>query len=163
MVSEGFRDNLISRGVPPHKVHTILNGVLLDQFGPAAGPAPAVRGRLGAAPGDCLVLYAGTHGISHALPAIAHAAARLAGQPVHFAFVGEGADKARLARTVIELGLRNVSLLPGVPAPGCPGPAGRGGHLPGPVAGRAAVRHLHPVQDVRVPGRREGGHWLGQR
>jgi glycosyltransferase involved in cell wall biosynthesis len=74
-----------------------------------------VRGRLGAAPGDCLVLYAGTHGISHALPAIARAAARLAGQPVHFAFVGEGADKARLARTVAELGLRNVSLLPGVP------------------------------------------------
>ena len=115
VVSEGFRDNLIGRGVPPHKVHTIRNGVLLDQFGPAAGPAPAVRGRLGAARDDCLVLYAGTHGISHALPAIARAAARLAGQPVHFAFVGEGADKARLARTVAELGLRNVSLLPGVP------------------------------------------------
>jgi glycosyltransferase involved in cell wall biosynthesis len=60
------------------------------------------------------VLYAGTHGISHALPAIARAAARLVGEPVHFAFVGEGSDKARLVRTIAKLGLSNVTLLPGV-------------------------------------------------
>jgi len=80
-----------------------------------------VREHLGAAPGDCVVLYAGTHGISHALPAIASAAARLTKHPVHFAFVGEGADKPRLARTVAELGLRNVTLRPGVPHEEIPG------------------------------------------
>jgi glycosyltransferase involved in cell wall biosynthesis len=115
VVSDGFRANLIDRGVPGEKVHTIRNGVALDRFDPAAVANPQVRGRLGARPGDCLVLYVGTHGISHGLPGIADAAARLAGDPVHFAFVGEGADKLRLRRRVTELGLGNVTMLPGVP------------------------------------------------
>jgi glycosyltransferase involved in cell wall biosynthesis len=121
VVSDGFRDNLISRGVPPGKVHTIRNGVSLDRFEPGIASDPVVRARLGAAPGDCLVLYAGTHGISHSLPTIARAAARLAGRPTHFAFVGEGADKPRLATAVSELGLTNVTLHPGVSHEEVPG------------------------------------------
>ncbi len=120
VVSEGFRDNLISRGVPPGKVHVIRNGVTLDGFDPAAPSEPEFRARLGAAPGDCLVLYLGTHGISQGLPEIAKAAARLTAHPVHFAFVGEGAEKPRLERRVGELGLRNVTMLPGVPHSGVP-------------------------------------------
>jgi len=121
VVSEGFRADLISRGVPPEKVHTIRNGVDLGRFSPRQ-PGPAqVRARLGAGPGDCLVLYAGTHGISQGLPTIAEAAALLEGQDggagprIRFAFVGDGADKQRLARRVAELGLLNVTLAPGVP------------------------------------------------
>jgi len=115
VVSDGFRANLIGRGVPPGKVHTIRNGVTLGQFNPDTAASPAVRTRLGAQPGDCLVLYLGTHGISQALPAVADAAARLDGEPIVFAFVGEGADKQRLRSRVHELGLANVSLHPGVP------------------------------------------------
>jgi len=115
VVSEGFRANLIGRGVPPGKVHTIRNGVTLGQFDPDSAASPLVRGRLGARPGDCLVLYLGTHGISQGLLAVADAAARLDGEPVVFAFVGEGADKARLRSRVHELGLANASLHPGVP------------------------------------------------
>jgi glycosyltransferase involved in cell wall biosynthesis len=115
VVSDGFRANLIDRGVPGSKVHTIRNGVTLDWFDPRAAADPWVRERLGARGGDCLVLYLGTHGISHGLPGVADAAARLAGEPVHFAFVGEGADKPRLRRRVAELALDNVTLAPGVP------------------------------------------------
>jgi hypothetical protein len=150
VVTEGFRADLLRRGVPAEKVHTIRNGVDVDRFTPASGPGPdaarsALRARLGAGPDDCLVLYAGTHGISHALPAIADAAALLdeAGRadpagsaeagagpaavgsaaqraaadrrPIRFAFVGDGADKKRLERRLAELGLGNVTLLPGVP------------------------------------------------
>jgi glycosyltransferase involved in cell wall biosynthesis len=127
-VSEGFRADLIRRGVPPEKVHTIRNGADLGRFKP--GPEPSaeragLRARLGAGPGDCLVLYAGTHGISQALPAIADAAAQLDGRDIpggaiRFAFVGEGADKKRLERRVTELGLRNVVLAPGVPSAAMP-------------------------------------------
>jgi len=110
VVSDGFRGNLIERGVPAAKVHTIRNGVDPGRFRPDAPADPADRARLGARPGECLVLYAGTHGISHALPAVADAAAHLAGEPVHVAFVGEGSDKPRLRRRVSELGLTNVTL-----------------------------------------------------
>ena len=166
VVTEGFRADLVRRGVPPEKVHTIRNGVDVDRFAHRAGPGAgdgqrdALRARLGAGPDDCLVLYTGTHGIAQALPAVADAAALLdgrdgvgpagagltaagltaagvvaagsvaagprragsaaeraaAGGPrIRFAFVGDGADKRNLERRVAELGLGNVTLLPGVP------------------------------------------------
>lgn len=116
VVSDGFRANLLGRGVPAGKVHTVRNGVDPGRFDPGAAPDPRIRARLGAGDGDCLVLYAGTHGISQGLPAVADAAARLAGTPARVAFVGEGADKPRLARRVADLNLANVTLAPGVPA-----------------------------------------------
>jgi glycosyltransferase involved in cell wall biosynthesis len=124
VVSEGFRADLLRRGVPPEKVHTIRNGVDLGRFASlpeSSGDRAGLRSRLGAGPDDCLVLYAGTHGISQALLAVADAAALLDGQAIpagaiKFAFVGDGADKKRLQRRVTELGLRNVVLLPGVPS-----------------------------------------------
>jgi len=115
VVSDGFRQNLIERGVPAAKVHTIRNGVALDRFRPDCPGREEARARLGARPGDCLVLYAGTHGISHALPRVADAAAILAGQRVRVAFVGDGSDKRRLQDRVAELGLENVTLAPAVP------------------------------------------------
>jgi glycosyltransferase involved in cell wall biosynthesis len=116
VVSEGFREDLIDRGVPAAKVHTIRNGVDLRQFDPATAPSAELRATLGAGPDDCLVLYAGTHGISQGLPAIADAAAAGDQQRIRFAFVGDGADKRRLEHRVAELALRNVVLLPGVPS-----------------------------------------------
>ena len=115
VVSDGFRADLIGRGVPADKVHTIRNGVRLGEFDPGAPADAGLRARLGAGPGHCLVLYAGTHGISQGLASVAEAAARLTGEPIRFAFVGEGADKQRLRQRVTELGLRNVTLLSGVP------------------------------------------------
>src|SRR6201994_4005377 len=122
VVSEGFRDNLIPRGVPAGKVHTIRNGVDLTRFDPGTPADPAVRSRLGAGPGDCLVLCVGTHGISQGLPAVADAAAQLAGGPIRIAFVGDGADKHRLATPGAQLRLDNVTVAPRVPAAGGPGP-----------------------------------------
>ncbi len=112
VVSDGFRANLIRRGVPAAKVHTIRNGVAPREFDPGAPADTRLRATLGARPGDCLVLYAGTHGISQGLTSVADAAARLAGKAIRFAFVGEGADKQRLLHRVAEFGLDNVTLLP---------------------------------------------------
>jgi glycosyltransferase involved in cell wall biosynthesis len=116
VVSDGFRANLIGRGVPAAKVHTIRNGVDPGEFEPRAEADPELRAGLGAGPGDCLVLYAGTHGISQGLTSVADAAAELDGEPgIRFAFVGEGADKARLEQRVADGGPGHVTLRPGVP------------------------------------------------
>ncbi|MGE0878008.1 MAG: glycosyltransferase family 4 protein [Acidimicrobiia bacterium] len=118
VVSEGFRSNLIERGVPAEKVHTVRNGVDLERFDADAVPASVrsgVRARLGAEPDDVLVLYVGAHGISHGLTAVAEAAAKLQGKAIRFAFVGEGAAKAELAERVRQLGLTNVVMGAGVP------------------------------------------------
>jgi len=138
VVSDGFRANLVGRGVPADKVHTIRNGVALDRFGPGTAADPAVRARLGASSGDCLVLYAGTHGISQGLSTVADAAARLAGAGIHFAFAGAGADKLRLENRVRELRLRNVTLVPGLP------------HADVPALLAAADICLVPLRDVQL-------------
>jgi glycosyltransferase involved in cell wall biosynthesis len=48
------------------------------------------------------------------LDAVAEAAAKLTGDGVQFAFVGEGSAKRRLLQRVSELGVSNVTTLPGV-------------------------------------------------
>lgn len=114
VVTEGFRANLIDRGVPPAKVHTIRNGADLQLF---TGDTPsniALRTRLGAGRHESLVLYAGAHGISHALPVVADAAQLLRDSAIRFAFVGDGAEKERLRRRLVALRLSNVVLQPSV-------------------------------------------------
>jgi hypothetical protein len=116
VVSDGFRANLIGRGVPAAKVHTIRNGVHASRFDPATPADPYLRAGLGARPHECLVLYAGTHGISQGLPDAAEAGVALLTHPVHLAFVGEGADKQRLRQRVTDLQLGNVTLARSIPA-----------------------------------------------
>lgn len=114
VVSEGFKDDLVRRGVPERKVHTIRNGVDVARFAPGGDPGPG-RARLRVSEDRVLVLYIGAHGISHGLTSVAEAAAQLTDAPIHVAFVGEGAAKADLVCRVDELGLSNVSLHGGVP------------------------------------------------
>jgi len=113
VVSEGFRQNLIERGIDPEKVHTVRNGADLSKFTPGGDPAPG-RDHLGANDEDILVLYIGAHGISHGLESVAEAAKLLEGRKIRVAFVGEGAAKPQLQARVDELGLNNVGLYPGV-------------------------------------------------
>ena len=115
VVSEGFRDDLIERGVPAEKVTTITNGADLDRF-QVVEPDPADRTWLGATEDDVLVLYIGAHGISHGLGTVAEACARLDGDRIHVAFVGEGAAKPQLVDKVRELGVDHISLHDGVPS-----------------------------------------------
>ncbi|CAI7976894.1 colanic acid biosynthesis glycosyl transferase WcaI [Frankia sp. Hr75.2] len=137
-VTEGFRADITRRGIPAAKVHTIPNGVDLARFRPGVAAPAGLRERLGAGPDDVVVLYLGAHGISQGLTTIADAAAVVAerGVPVRFAFVGEGADKRRLAAHVAQLGLTNTTLLPGV----------RRDEVPGLLA--AADICLVPLRDV---------------
>jgi glycosyltransferase involved in cell wall biosynthesis len=114
-VTEGFRDEIVARGISPEKVHVQPNGVDMAQFSGTPDGRADMRRQLGASDDDALVVYAGAHGITYAIPEIADVARDLRGERVHFAFVGDGPVKQRLAQRVTELGLNNVSLVSSVP------------------------------------------------
>jgi hypothetical protein len=123
VVSEGFRVDLIDRGVPTEKVTTIRNGADLKRFTPGGDPDPGRR-RLGAADGEVLALYLGAHGLSHGLETVVEAARLVAsgsGVPVHMALVGEGAKRSDLLAQVDRLGVTNLTMHRGVPRDEVPG------------------------------------------
>lgn len=109
-VTDGFRDDIVRRGISPGKVTVIHNGVDVTTFVPREG-RPEARRRLGAPDGHTLVLYLGTHGISQGLASVVDAAADLRRDAVHVALVGEGAEKERIRDQVARLDLANVTLL----------------------------------------------------
>jgi glycosyltransferase involved in cell wall biosynthesis len=126
-VTEAFRRNLIERGVKPSKVFTIRNGADVEYWQPAPSPVE-LRQRL-RLEGRFVVLYIGAHGISHALSSILESAQRLREHPeIRFLFVGEGAEKDRLAGQARDLRLDNVRFLDPV--------------------GKAAVKEFYALADL---------------
>lgn len=113
-VTESFRKDILSRGIPSSKVVTITNGVDLKDFSPGR-PDHALETLLGVG-GRFVILYLGAHGISHALEAILRSAQALQEQrDLLFVFVGEGAEKRKLVDCAKKWGLENVRFLDGQP------------------------------------------------
>jgi glycosyltransferase involved in cell wall biosynthesis len=110
VVTEAFRTELVSRGIPASKVAFIPNGVDLERFVPC--PArPEDRSEMG---GDArfVVSYLGTHGMAHDLGRLLDVAARMRARgDVAFAFVGEGAERKTLEERARRQGLDNVRFL----------------------------------------------------
>ncbi len=111
VVSDGFKTDLVRRGVPADKVEVITNGVDLDHFEPQPAD-PAIRRRLGAGDDQPLVVYIGAHGISQGLEVVLDAA-RILGPAVAVALVGEGARKPSLVAAGHDLD--HVRFFDGVP------------------------------------------------
>jgi glycosyltransferase involved in cell wall biosynthesis len=109
-VGEGYRANIIAKGVAPSKVDVVTNGVDADLFVPRPRD-DALRARLGFAPGTFVVTFAGTIGMASGLEVVLRAAARLKGQgraDVAFLIVGDGAVRADLETAARAQGLDNI-------------------------------------------------------
>jgi glycosyltransferase involved in cell wall biosynthesis len=108
-VQEHLRDH----GLDLRKLHIVPNGVLVDEWDapgePLAGPLAEHIARAHAS-GRLVVGYAGAHGLANALDSLLDAAALLRPEPFEFVLVGDGAERARLARRVAAEGLTNVRL-----------------------------------------------------
>jgi len=111
VLSEGMRQDLMARGVPPEKVITIPNFADTD----FVRPLPRVnsfRERYGLAD-KFVILYAGNIGFSHGLDTVLRAAELLKNEPdMVFVLVGEGAAKAALQEMARELDLLNIFFIP---------------------------------------------------
>ncbi len=119
-VTESFKRDLISRGIPADKIHVVTNGVDLSRFKPLDGDT-ALRADLGI-PEDAFVAgYIGTHGMAHALETVLEAARRVQAQNdpfssrVRFILLGDGARKGELKQAAAQMGLKNLLFLDTVP------------------------------------------------
>lgn len=115
VVSKGFKEDLVNRGIPAEKVYVVTNGVNIDLFATPKEPAHRLRLELGYGHDDFIVLYIGAHGISQGLTSIIRVAEKLIGTSrIKFLFVGEGADKQNIIDFSQDLGLSNIRFLPGI-------------------------------------------------
>ena len=109
-VGEGYRQNMIRKGVPAAKIDVVTNGVDADLFTPRPADA-ALRERLGFAPHTFVVTFAGTIGMASGLDVALGAARRLKEQgrdDVAFLLIGDGAVRAELEEQARAQGLENV-------------------------------------------------------
>jgi colanic acid biosynthesis glycosyl transferase WcaI len=113
VISEGFRKNLLAKGVSEQRMEVIPNWVDTAFLRPLPKDNPVAR-RHGLED-RFVVMYSGTLSISsnQALEHVLEAAARLAGaRDVLFVIVGEGLKRESLEARAASLGLTNVAFLP---------------------------------------------------
>jgi colanic acid biosynthesis glycosyl transferase WcaI len=110
VISPGFRDNLLGKGVPAEKIHYIPNWVDTEFYYPheydrELAEQTQLAGRFN-------VMYAGTIGRAQGLEVALDAANRLRDLPdVQFVLVGDGTDLTSLQQAARERGLTNVKFL----------------------------------------------------
>ncbi len=105
-VGEGYRQNLIGKGVPPEKVSVVYNGVDLEKFRPTGGGGN-FRMRHGL--GDSFLCgYIGTIGMCHGLEVMLDAAERTRDRPWKYLLVGDGARLDALREEAKARRLENV-------------------------------------------------------
>jgi colanic acid biosynthesis glycosyl transferase WcaI len=110
VVTDAFKANLESRGVPGRKLSVIKNGVDLTRFKPA-DRRTGLRDKLGWHD-KFVCAYIGTHGMAHGLDAVLDTALHLlSDERIRFLFVGEGAERTRLQKRIDEEGISNTTML----------------------------------------------------
>jgi colanic acid biosynthesis glycosyl transferase WcaI len=110
VISEGFRANLLRKGVAPEKLHVIPNWA----DGELIRPAPRdnrFRRTLGVDGRICVVYSGGLTHNSHLQPLL-EAAEALRHEPYEFVIIGEGIQKPELEQRVATRHLNRVRFLP---------------------------------------------------
>lgn len=110
VISNGFKNDLIGKGVNPDKVHFIPNWVDTDFYRPAPYDSK-LADQLGL--NDRFnIMYAGTVGLAQGIETILDAAVLLTDLPrVQFVIAGDGLDLPRLMRLKEERKIANVKFL----------------------------------------------------
>jgi colanic acid biosynthesis glycosyl transferase WcaI len=110
VISEGFRDNLLAKGVPAEKLSVVSNWADAKSIVPGSRETEFRRAWNS---GDrFVVLYAGGLSMNSCLEPLVEAAALLPCESYQFIFAGEGVRKDYLGQRVRDLALTNVEFLP---------------------------------------------------
>ncbi|MTJ08370.1 glycosyltransferase family 4 protein [Anabaena sp. UHCC 0204] len=112
VITEGFVDNLVAKGVPAQKIVQIPNWVDVNFIRPLSkedNPFRAVHNLKG----KFVVLYSGNIALTQGLETVIKAAAKLRDIPdIAFVIVGEAKGLQRLQQECLDFGADNVLLLP---------------------------------------------------
>ena len=108
-VGDGYREQLLERGVPAEKISVVTNGVDCNEF---CKPGDTNRFRREWDAEEAFVCsYVGTIGMAHGLEVILEAAEILKSQQrndIRFWVIGEGASRQQLEERAVSSGLDNV-------------------------------------------------------
>jgi colanic acid biosynthesis glycosyl transferase WcaI len=115
VISPGFKQNLIDKGVPSQKIHVVPNWADEDTFRPVA-PNPDLAKAHGLS-GKFNVVFAGNMGAAQGLDNVLNAAAELRDlEDAQFVLIGDGVDTARLKAKASADKLANVRFIDRQPA-----------------------------------------------
>jgi glycosyltransferase involved in cell wall biosynthesis len=117
-------EHMAAHGLDLARLHVVPNGIALDDWAHPPAPLRADLAEVLAAARDAgrvVVGYAGSMGLPNALDTLLDAAVLLRGVSLQFVLVGDGHEKARLARRVADEKLDNLSLLDPIPKAQIPG------------------------------------------
>jgi glycosyltransferase involved in cell wall biosynthesis len=110
MVTQSFKENVVSRGINEDKVYVITNGVNQELFYPKGKNQELINKYN--LQNKFVISYVGAHGISQNLSTILDVAKKLREcKTIEFLFVGEGAEKDRLKQIAKEKELSNVQFI----------------------------------------------------
>lgn len=105
----------ITRRFPSRAVYHLSNGVDTAKFGADLAPAPLTR------QGECVVLYAGLHGLAQGLDQVLDAALNTAATPeIRYVLIGDGPEKQALMSNARNRQLNNVEFRDPVSAASMP-------------------------------------------
>ena len=155
-VGDGYRMNMIRKGIGPSRISVVTNGVDVDLFEPRE-PDQELRARLGFSPETFVVTFAGTIGMASGLEVALGAARRLKDKgrdDIAFLLIGDGAVRAELEERARAEGLDQRRLHRPGPARRAAGLPGEQRRLPRPLPQGRPLRH-HPAEQV-LRGRRHG-------
>jgi glycosyltransferase involved in cell wall biosynthesis len=113
VVTTGYKEDLINRGIPENKIKVIYNGVDFRNIIYKSGASSAEFDLNNDLEDKFKICFAGNMGLAQGLDVVIAAAGILKKSPAYmFLFVGEGADKTRLVRLAEEKKLTNIMFLP---------------------------------------------------
>jgi len=109
VISEGFKENLLAKGVPESRIHVVPNWADPEFVRPEARDDP-LRGEWGLS--NFALVYSGGLTYNSHLEPVIEAAAVLRDEPFRFVIIGDGVRKSALEDAARTRGLPNVAFLP---------------------------------------------------
>jgi len=108
-VTDGFKENLISRGIEANKISVVTNGANTDLFNIKNKDIEILK-QLNLED-KFIVGYIGTHGMAHSLDFIINCISKIEDPLIHFLFIGDGAMKQTIVNLSQKLNIKNITFL----------------------------------------------------